>query len=185
MGIRVLAGWNTPQDQEILRALYEKEKNTKLRTLLDTVLGHGAGDGGTGEGGKGNGNPSLTREDLVKSLHKGGKKRSLAWAYETPFSPVHTKRGAQATEEYLQALLLCYSSMTKPGISKDAALLAEDLEPQELAIYMGEIFDKWMEAGAEARNAGCCLRWQYMAAAISYNASTTRSRNGPRMPEAP
>lgn len=53
MGIRVLAGWNTTQDQEILRALYEKEKNTKLRTLLDTVLGHGAGDGGTGEGGRG------------------------------------------------------------------------------------------------------------------------------------
>ena len=157
MGIRVLARWNTPQDREVLQALYEKEKNTKLRTLLDTVLGHGS----TGEDGAGNGGCALTMEDLVKSLHKGGKKRSLAWAYETPFSPVHRKGGDQATEEYLQALLLCYCSMTKPGISNDAAKLAEDLAPQELAIYMGELFDKWMVAGAEAKK-----RWVLYAASI-------------------
>ncbi|MDE6517129.1 MAG: DUF4132 domain-containing protein, partial [Acetatifactor sp.] len=157
MGIRVLARWNTPQDREVLQALYEKEKNTKLRTLLDTVLGHGS----TGEGSVGNGGFALTMEDLVKSLHKGGKKRSLAWAYETPFSPVHKKSGDQATEEYLQALLLCYCSMTKPGISNDAAKLAEDLVPQELAVYMGELFDKWMEAGAEAKK-----RWVLYAASI-------------------
>ncbi|MDE7224601.1 MAG: hypothetical protein K2O34_12595, partial [Acetatifactor sp.] len=113
MGIRVLAGWNTPKDREALQALYEKEKNARLRALLDTVLGHGS----TGEDGAGDGGFALTREDLVKNLHKGGKKRSLAWAYETPFSPVHRKRGELATEEYLQALLLCYSSMGKPGIN--------------------------------------------------------------------
>ncbi|MDE6675090.1 MAG: hypothetical protein K2K19_09820, partial [Acetatifactor sp.] len=39
MGIRVLAKWNTPQDRETLQELYEKEKNAKIRTLLDTVLG--------------------------------------------------------------------------------------------------------------------------------------------------
>ena len=158
MGIRVLAGWNTSQDREALQALYEREKNTRIRTLLDTVLGRGAG---SGEAGSGSGSAALTKEDLVKNLHKGGKKRSLAWAYETPFSPVHTKNGELASEEYLQALLLCYCSMTKPGISNDAALLAEDLESQELAIYVGELFDKWMEAGAEAKK-----RWVLYAASI-------------------
>ncbi len=161
MGIRVLAEWNTPQDRDALQDLYEKEKNSKLRTLLDTVLGRASEGGPDGKGTPGSGNSPLSREEMVKNLHKGGKKRSLAWAYETPFSPVHTKGGGQATEEYLQALLLCYCGMTKPGISNDAALLAEDLEPQELAVYVGELFDKWMEAGAEAKK-----RWVLYVSSI-------------------
>ncbi len=157
MGILVLARWNTPQDREALQALHEKEKNAKIRTLLDTALGRVSGSGEVAE----SGGSVFTKEDLIKNLHKGGKKRALAWAYETPFSPVHTVKGELATEEYLQALLLCYCSMTKPGISKDAALLAEDLNPQELAVYVGELFDKWMEAGAEAKK-----RWVLYAASI-------------------
>ncbi len=51
--------------------------------------------------------------------------------------------------------------MARPGINSDAALLAEDLEPQELAVYMDELFDKWMEAGAEAKK-----RWVLFAASI-------------------
>ncbi len=157
LGIRVLCRWNTPQDQGALQALYETEKNAKIRALLDAALGHApAAEGGTETGG-----PALTLQDLVRELHKGGKKRSLAWAYETPFSPVHKKSGEQAEEEYLQALLLCYSSMSKPGINKDGALLAEELDSRELAVYMGELFDKWMEAGAEAKK-----RWVLYAASI-------------------
>lgn len=159
LGIRVLAGWNTPQDQAALQALYEKEKNAKVRTLLETALGHTPTGGEAGEGSSGG--SVLTLEDKVRELHKGGKKRSLTWAYETPFSPVHRKNGELATEEYLQALLLCYCSMGKPGINRDAVLLAEDLEPQELAVYVGELFDKWMEAGAEAKK-----RWVLFAASI-------------------
>jgi len=161
LGIRVLAGWNTPQDAQALQELYEKEKNAKIRALLDAALGRDPAAGEAGEGGAGGQGSVLTREDKVKELHKGGKKRSLAWAYETPFSPVHRKNGEQATEEYLQALLLCYCAMAKPGISRDAALLAEDLEPQELAVYVGELFDKWMGAGAEAKK-----RWVLFAASI-------------------
>ncbi|MDE5892823.1 MAG: hypothetical protein K2H45_07880, partial [Acetatifactor sp.] len=158
LGIRVLSKWNAPEDKEALQELYEKEKNAKIKSLLGTALGHAPTVAETGGDGTG---PALTREDKVKELHKGGKKRSLAWAYETPFSPVHRKNGELATEEYLQALLLCYSSMSKPGLSKDAVLLAEDLEPQELAVYVGELFDKWMEAGAEAKK-----RWVLFAASI-------------------
>ena len=141
--------------------MYEKEKNAKVHALLETALGHTPTGGKAGEGEGGGTGTGLTREDKVKELHKGGRKRSLAWAYETPFSLVHRKNGEQATEEYLQALLLCYSSMARPGINSDAALLAEDLEPQELAVYMDELFDKWMEAGAEAKK-----RWVLFAASI-------------------
>ena len=44
-------------------------------------------DGGVSAG------KSLTQKELVQEIHKGGRKRSLSWAYETPFSVVHACLG--------------------------------------------------------------------------------------------
>lgn len=156
VAIRVLTGWDSKAYEEPLRECLEKEKNGKVRALLETVL-HISSQGG----GEGAGQKALTKEDLVKDLHKGGKKRSLAWAYETPFSVVHKKNGEEAGEEYLQAVLLSYSSMSPCGVSPTAAILAEDLNAREFAVYAGELFDKWMEAGAESKK-----RWVLYAASI-------------------
>ena len=93
---------------------------------MESVLNAGGAGGQKGSGGK-----NLTRMGLVKELHKGGAKRSLAWAYQTPFSAVHKKNGEVATEEYLQAIILCYSSLGLRGVSEKAAALAEDLEDCE------------------------------------------------------
>ncbi len=162
MAIRVLAKWmgETPQESEkwekynlVLVQALEKEKNTKVRALLESVLNRSVAC--TQNGG------IITRDDLVKELHKGNKKRNLAWAYGTPFSKVHKKDGTEASEEYLQAIFLCYSSMTPCGISQSAASLAEALDGRELAIYVNELFDKWMKGGAEAKK-----RWVLYAAAI-------------------
>ena len=70
----------------------------------------------------------FTLDDLVKDMHKGNKKRGLAWAYETPFSKVHNKKGEEASEAYLQAVLLAYSSMSPCGISPTGAALARELD---------------------------------------------------------
>ena len=153
MAIRVLAHWNQPEDTEAMKKLLETEKNAKVRNLLESVLKL--------ESGAEVGTKVLTVDELVKNLHKGGKKRSLAWAYETPFSQVHKKSGEVADEEYLQAILLCYTGMTNPGVSKDAKELAEGLNEAELAMYVNELFDKWLEAGAEAKK-----RWVMYAASI-------------------
>lgn len=104
---------------------------------------------------------TLSIEELVKELHKGGRKRKLAWAYKTPFSEVHTLNGEVTSEEYLQAILLCYESVDGCGVSRNAASLAENLDKAELATYVNELFDKWMEAGAEAKK-----RWVLYAASI-------------------
>lgn len=156
LGIRVMLHWNTPEDLEALGKLLETEKNAKVRNLLESTLQTDAGGEGAPAGAK-----VLTCEELVTNLHKGGKKRSLAWAYETPFSQVHKKNGELATEEYVQAILLCYTGMNTPGISKDAKLLAEALNEAELAILVNELFDKWLEAGAEAKK-----RWVMYASSI-------------------
>lgn len=155
LAVRVLLRWqgegNTYQD--LLARALEKEKNSKVKALLESTLAIGKG-GISGE-------KTVAKTDLVKELHKGGTRRSLAWAYQTPFSAVHKVTGEEAQEEYLQAVLLCYSSSFRCGISEKAALLAEGLRPEELAVYVNELFDKWMEAGAEAKK-----RWVLYAASI-------------------
>lgn len=152
VAVRVLSKWDGEKYAPLFAQALEKEKNGKVRALLDTAL--------NGEGGS-SGESSISLEELVKELHKGNKKRSLAWAYEKPFSKVHKKNGQEAEEEYLQAILLCYSSMSPCGISRNAAALAEELDENELAVYVNELFDKWMEAGAESKK-----RWALYAAAI-------------------
>lgn len=155
IAIRVLTKWDEGKYSAVLTQALEKEKNGKVKTLLETVLHV------TEEGGSTGGDKAVTREDLVKELHKGGKKRSLAWAYETPFSTVHKKDGEEATEEYLQAVFLCYAGMSPCGVNANAKLLAEGLNQREFAVYVNELFDKWMEAGAESKK-----RWVLYAASI-------------------
>ena len=138
---------------QILSQALGVEKNAKVKALLEGVL-HMSVE--SAEGGK-----VVTQDELVKELHKGNKKRSLAWAYEIPFSKVHKKDGTEAKEEYLQAIFLCYTAMSPCGVNKSAASLAKDLDEREFAVYVNELFDKWMEAGAEAKK-----RWVLYAAAI-------------------
>lgn len=141
---------------EELRKALETEKSSKVAGAIRDVLGEGGNQRPQGEAGA---------ESYVRELHKGGKKRALAWAYETPFTEVHMLAdegtGDVATEEYMQAILLAYSSMPVPGVNKDVLLLTEKLNKLELAEYVTELFDKWREAGAEAKK-----KWVLYAAGI-------------------
>lgn len=161
MAARVLIAWKDEQDREALRTALEKEKSAKTASLLRDYL-NGGGQGSTSgtDGQSSASGGGLSNADMVKELHKGGKKRSLAWAYEKPFSPVHKKDGSVAEEEYLQAVLLSYASMGKPGINSTAQALAEELLAEEFAVYANELFDRWLELGAEAKK-----RWVLYAAA--------------------
>ncbi|MDE7327776.1 MAG: DUF4132 domain-containing protein [Lachnospiraceae bacterium] len=191
--VKVLSFWQeagADYHKEFVRAL-EKEKSAKVKELLENALGTGeTGSDGNGAHGMEAGATNaaktkalcktlpISRADLVKEIHRGGKKRGLAWAYSTPFSEVHfagngagtakmedlgkwIKQGSVADEEYLQAIFLSYSSMDECGINKNAAYLAETLDSEEFALYVNELFDKWMGAGAEAKK-----RWVLYAAAI-------------------
>ena len=165
--IRVLARWRDEAAQagneisvmsleecsRILTQALEAEKNGKVRALLESVLHI---DEETAQGSRGG-----SLDELVKELHKGNKKRSLAWAYETPFSKVHKQDGTEADEAYLQAIFLCYCAMSPCGVNQSAAALAKDLDEREFGVYVNELFDKWMAAGAEAKK-----RWVLYASAI-------------------
>ncbi len=210
IGVRVLASWleetlgtgkvhgresgHIPEESkgafggkvtEVLTQALEREKNAKLREYLGKVLRINQEESGRG----------LREEALVKEIHKGNRKRALAWAYGTPFSKVHRKEGKEAEEMYLQAILLCYYIMgtedvwqkwssegsiagndfigadllpkdvegaeeMSGGVSRNASYLVEVLNKQEFEVYVGELFDRWLEAGAGARK-----RWVLYAAA--------------------
>ena len=99
---KVLVKWNDEKYVPILKETLSKEKSAKIRTLLQALFPAKAVV-------KSEGKKAL--QDMVEELHRGNRKRSLAWAYETPFSKVHKKDGEEAEEEYLQAILLAYSGM--------------------------------------------------------------------------
>ncbi|MDE7300010.1 MAG: hypothetical protein K2N94_14520, partial [Lachnospiraceae bacterium] len=90
LAVRVLSVWQEAGADygELFREAAGKEKNARVRELLENVVDHTAeGDAGAG---------TFSREALVKELHKGNAKRSLAWAYETPFSEVHFSAAQKA-----------------------------------------------------------------------------------------
>ncbi|MDE7182890.1 MAG: DUF4132 domain-containing protein, partial [Lachnospiraceae bacterium] len=154
MAVQVLSRWQQEGSNynPVLMQAMEKEKNAKVRALMQCALNIQESD---------QPEETLSKEDLVKQLHKGGKKKSLAWVYEQPFAPVHRTDGAEAQEAYLQAVLLCYTSQEKNGVSRNARLLADDLQAAEFAVYVNELFDRWLAAGAESKK-----RWVLYAAAI-------------------
>ncbi|MCM1399389.1 MAG: DUF4132 domain-containing protein [Clostridium sp.] len=142
-----------------LNAALGKEKSSKVAGVIRDALSK-KGHVSTEE--------SIDADSYVKELHKGGKKRSLAWAYETPFIEVHMRDAsgasdseAVADEAYMQAILLAYSAMPVPGVNKDVLKLTEGLNQSELAQYVTELFDKWILLGAEAKK-----KWVLYAAGI-------------------
>ena len=151
--IHIIELWKNPKHKEALKSALEKEKSTKIRTQIMGALSAVSEEN--------TGGSAFTQEELVKEALKGSKKRAIAWAYETPFPIVHKKDGTQAEEDYLQAIFIYYASMPKCGISREAAALAEGLDTAEFAVYVNELFEKWLAAGAESKK-----RWVLYAAAI-------------------
>jgi hypothetical protein len=147
----ILSKWNKDYKSVIEEAL-ETEKSKKLQDLMRKLLCIDE---------SADTDRNLTVEDYVKELHKGGRKRGILWAYETPFTAVHSENGTEMAEEYMQAILLSYYNMNIPGVNKEVLSLTEPLNKKELALYMNELFDKWMDAGAEAKK-----KWVLYAAAI-------------------
>ena len=154
LAARVLTHWQQEGGNynELLLQAVKKEKNAKVLTLLLNALRIQERSSSLG---------TLSKEAFVKLFNSSNGKKSLAWAYKKIYFPVHKIDGEEVSKAYLQAILLCYASQEKNGISKNAQLLADDLHSAELAVYMNELFDRWLAQGAESKR-----RWVLYAAAI-------------------
>lgn len=123
---------------EALNTALEKEKSEKLRVKIMSLLGI-EDSGNTSE---------IGISELVSKLTKGGKTRKLEWLYKSAFSPVHLNDGEEASEQHMQALLLCYSG----NDNENGKILGNCLNPDELAKFAEEVLGKWIDSGAEAKN---------------------------------
>lgn len=145
--------WGVNSYQKEFEAALAAEKSKKIKELLQSCLGMEAEDGTRAA--------AQTTEQLVKDILKGGKKRKIAWVWEAALPQVHKTDGTLASEDDLSALLVSYADMDTPGVNPDAAKLAEELNPAELASFVGMVFSKWMEDKAEAKK-----KWVLYAASI-------------------
>ena len=119
------------------------------------LLGLGAeGTGQTGGTGTAEGSGAAgpgTAEELAASLLKGGKKRRVQWLFDTAFLPVKKKDGSQASEELLAALLVGCQECSGENPAQALALLKDELEPCSLEAFACQVWDRWMEQGAPAK----------------------------------
>lgn len=144
VAVDILAIWGAGSYTDILLKAQENEKSEKLAEKISGIV-NVAGISIEKE------NKEISLPQIVENLHKGGRNKKILWLYETPNKVVHLKAGGEADEKYMQALLLSYANMTTLGINQNAIRLAKELKEEELSQYAMGIFQKWQEAGAEAK----------------------------------
>ena len=149
--VDTLSIWGAKNYRDILLQAADVEKSAKLAEKICSVLD--AVEIET-EGAE---NPIT----LVENLHQGGRNKKILWLYETPNQAVHFTNEKEADEKYMQAILLCYANMSVLGMNKNAEMLAKTLNQRELEQYVSQIFSKWLERGAEAKQ-----KWVLYFAAI-------------------
>lgn len=160
LSVLVLRKWGASAYAEELKRALETEKSRKVRELIEDALGIGAGERESASA-EGADSTDISVEALTARILKGGKKRRVAWAFETPYPPVRRADGTDAPEDTYAAILAAYAELALPGISPDARILADSLNAGDLAANMALLFNRWLETGAPAKQ-----KWVLYAASI-------------------
>lgn len=132
-----------PEYRQLLENALKTEKSEKLAAYLKNQL-YGITEQ------KEEKTPE-TAEEYAKELLKGNRKRSLAWLYETPMPAVHNQKKEEMPVEYMQAVLLSYSTLEPAGINLKTELLTNNLDQKELELFAQAVFDRWLEKNAESK----------------------------------
>ena len=143
--VDVISFWGVEHYRDILTKTAETEKSSKLADKIRSLLGASVSVSN-------NGDSLFSPLAFVEDIHKGGRVKKISWLFDMPMPEVHFKSGALADEKYLQAIILCYSTMQIPGRNGNAFLLANELNENELNNYAAEIFNRWYSAGAESKS---------------------------------
>ena len=156
VAIKILDNWTNSKTMAItdeikkvilnsLKEALESEKSQKIKSLLMEAVGIKNED-------ETEDLSEVSDDELAKSLLKGNKKNSISWIEFSTLPKVRLKEKEEyISEDYLKAILICYSSMGIIGINKDGNKLAEKLNKLDLALFSNEVFDRWLAKGAEAK----------------------------------
>lgn len=125
-----------------LESALNSEKSAKIKTRIGAMLGVEV------EGGEKS--SAASSGDIIADMTKGSKAKKVAWLFTQPFSPVRLADGSAASEQHLQALLLCYAN--DPGNKdKNTDAIAAMLDPADTEQFALEVFSRWLEEGAAAK----------------------------------
>ena len=135
---------------EALRNAFEAEKSDKLRLRIGALIGEK------------NAAKELVQTDIAGQIAKLAKNSSkVGWVFAKPLSVVHKADGETADIDTLKALLMCYAGMPVPGTNRLAYDIAGQLNSSELAIFAQEVFGRWIDENAPAKQKWvlyfCCI----------------------------
>ena len=158
LAVEVLDGWGAEKYREALAKALASEKTKKIRTLIQTVQTKLPPET-TPIQTQSAAEPSVER--LIQDILFGAWKRKLSWLPLDTFPQVHQTEGELASKEQLAAMLVSYADMKELGLSKEAQIIAAQLNPAETAAYIKEVYRFWLSEGAPAKR-----KWVLYAAAI-------------------
>ncbi len=121
---------------DVLKNALEKEKSEKLKVKIMKFLGMEQEE------------KEVTDTEIVAQLTKASKVKKIAWLYQLPYKAVRFADGTDVPEEYMKAVLICYTD----GDYQTGRKLAEKLSPDDLAVFAEEVLGRWINAGAVAKN---------------------------------
>lgn len=142
----IISLWGAENYRDLLQKAADTEKSAKLADKLRSMLNNSMNLSKEKEG-----ENVFSPIAFIENIHKGGKARKISWLFEHLMPVVHFKDGNTADEKYMQAIILCYSSMPVIGRNENAFQLADELNVDELHRYAAEIFSRWFSAGAETK----------------------------------
>ncbi len=135
---------NFPESyRETVQKAFEAEKNEKLKNRLAILLSGEAPEV----------QKTLTTASIIDEYSKGNKAKKVTWLFQNPFTPVHDRDGNEVEEKYLIALTNCYASMDSYKFTRSqiADELAANLNQTELERFVQEVFSRFIDKGAEAK----------------------------------
>ncbi len=127
--------------REAVQKAFEIEKNAGLQERFAKLLGAEIPEEAK----------SVATEDIVTSLTKGNKVAKIAWLFTDPFTAVHKNDGTEVDEKTMKAILLIYASEGSTTRTEISEKLTADIKPVELENFTGEVFARWIQKGAEAK----------------------------------
>ncbi len=149
--VLVVEKWAEASHLDKIREALGKEKNKKIKALLEDVAegleAQAVTDDPSGDGQQ----QAAARERFAASLLRGTAKRKVEWVRDLILPEVHDQDGVRVSEDYMLALAAVYADMEKPCVDENVTRLVQPLQQKELSDYIRALYEGWLAAGGEAK----------------------------------
>lgn len=122
-----------------LNDAFAAEKSEKLKNKIAVLIGEKITE-----------SKAVSADDELKKLTSPAKTKKLDWLYKTPFSAVKFTDGSAADDSVVKGLMMCYAA-DAGNVNPLAVKFAEKLDNKTLEKFACEVFGKWLDDGAAAK----------------------------------